>query len=68
MTPTLVEIGMIAASRDAEDPDEVIAMIAGKKEDAAQCTLIKAFIRTKIQVVLTSSLICPAIEESLIHN
>jgi len=41
MTPTLVEIGMIAASRDAEDPDEVIAMIAGKEEDADQCTLIK---------------------------
>jgi hypothetical protein len=55
-------------SRDEEAQDEVVAMTAVEEEDAAQCTLIKAFIRAKVRVVPTSSLICPAIVESLIHT
>jgi hypothetical protein len=59
---------MMGESRDAEVADEVVTMTAVEEEDAAQCTLIRASIRAKVRVVPTSSLICPAIVESLIHT
>ena len=52
-------------SRDEEAQDEVVATTAVEEEDAAQYTLIKASIRAKVRVVPTSSLICPAIVETL---
>ena len=55
-------------SRDEEVQDEVAATTAVEEEDAAQCTLIRASIRAKVQVVPTSSHICPAIVESLTHT
>ena len=56
-------IGMIEESRDAQAPDEIEAMTAVEEEDAAQCTLRRASIRAKVQVVPTSS-----IAESLTHT
>ena len=59
---------MIEESRDAQAPEEAEAMTAVEEKDAAQCTLIRASIRAKVQVVPTSSRICPAIVESLTHT
>ena len=54
--------------RDAEKQDEAVAMIAVVEGDVAQCTLIRAFIRAKVKVAPTSSLICPTIVEILIYT
>ena len=67
-TPLLAEIGMMEVSRGEEAQDEFVATIAVEEKDAAQFTLIRAFIRANVQVVPTSSLTCAAIVESLIHT
>jgi hypothetical protein len=46
-TLLLAIIGMREESRNEEAQDEVVATTAVEEEDAAQCTLIKAFIRAK---------------------